>query len=406
MPTPPAMTRRQSIAALALLPALAAQSAARTTPVANADDAGAEQFGLDLYAELAKKPGNVVCSPLSVRTILALTAAGAGGATRGEMISALKLPGSVEASDATVSALMAQLNAPKGFALSVANALWVMRGFPLRPEFVTRAKTSYSAEARECDFVADPAGSRTTINRWVESKTNDKIKDLIPASAIDADTRLVLTNAAYFKADWQTPFPKPRTAPGPFTLPGGATKQVPLMHLSAELMAGDDPAESFQTVRLPYAGGQVSMVVLVPRKPDGLPALEAGLSAERFRARLAGLKSHRVELTLPKFRAEFEATLNGPLQSLGMRAAFTPSADFSKLTSADKLMISLVVHKAFIEVDEAGTEAAAATGVVMTRASARLPAPPLTVTADRSFLYAIRHEPTGRVLFWGRYCGE
>ena len=405
MPTPTAMTRRQSLAALALLPALAAQSAARTTPVSNADDAGAEQFGLDLYAELAKKPGNVVCSPLSVRTILALAAAGAGGATRGEMISALKLPGTVEASDAAVSALMAQLNAPKGFALSVANALWVMRGFPLLPEFITRAKTSYSAEARECDFVADPAGSRTTINRWVESKTNDKIKDLIPAGAVTPDTRLVLTNAVYFKADWQTPFPKQRTTPGPFALADGSTKRVPLMHLSAELRAGDDPADDFQAVRLPYAGGQVSMVLLVPRKPDGLPAVESRLSADRFRATLAGLKPHRVELTLPKFKAEFEATLNAPLQSLGMKAAFTPSADFSKLTSADKLMISLVVHKAFIEVDEAGTEAAAATGAVMRTTSARLPAPPLTITADRPFVYALYHEPAGRVLFWGRQSG-
>lgn len=406
MPTPIAMTRRQSIAALALLPALAAPSAARTTPVANADDAGAEQFGLDLYAELAKKPGSVVCSPLSVRTILALVAAGAGGATRAEMISALKLPGSVEASDAAVSALMAQLNAPKGFALSVANALWAARGFPLLPEFVARARTSYTAEAKECDFAGDPAGSRTTINRWVESKTAGKIKDLIPASALTADTRLVLTNAVYFKADWQTPFPKPRTAPGPFTLAGGATKQVPLMHLGAELSANDDAANDFQAVRLPYAGGQVSMVLLVPRKPGGLPGVESRLNAKHFAATLAGLRPRRVELTLPKFKAEFEATLNGPLQSLGMKAAFTPSADFSKLTSAEKLLMSLVVHKAFIEVDEVGTEAAAATGAVMRPTSMPMPAPPLVVTADRPFLYALYHEPAGRVLFWGRHSGE
>ena len=398
------MTRRQSLAALALLPALAARL--RAAPVNPTDaDAGAEQFGLDLFAKLGRPGESVICSPFSVRTILALAAAGADGATRGEMVSALKLPGTPEEADAALKALMAQLDAPQGYSLRVANALWVMRGFPLLPEFVTRAKTRYSAEARECDFGGDPAGSRTTINRWVESQTNDKIKDLIPDGALTPDTRLVLTNAVYFKADWVTPFPKGRTAPGPFTRADGSTRLVPLMHLGAELSARDDPAEDFQAVRLPYKGGQASMILLVPRKPGGLAALEASLSADRFAATLAGLKPYQVELTLPKFRAEFEATLNEPLQALGMKSAFTRAADFSKLTSAAELAISLVVHKAFIEVNETGTEAAAATGAVMTRTSAPVPRPPLAIRADRPFAYALLHEPTGRVLFWGRQGG-
>ena len=179
------------------------------------------------------------------------------------------------------------------------------------------------------------------------------------------------------------------------------------MQLSAELDASDDPAEAFQAVRLPY-WGDASMVLLVPRRPDGLAAVESGLSAERFAHILAGLTPHRVELTAPKFRTEFAADLGPSLQSLGLRLAFTPGANFSNLTdAAGELFLSLAVHKAFIAVDEVGTEAAAATGVSAAGGLfVRPPAPPLTVTADRPFLYAIRHEPTGRVLFWGRYCGE
>ena len=370
-------------------------------PAATDVDAGAEAFGLDLYAQLAKAGGNLVCSPLSVRLVLALAASGAGGDTRAELRSALRLPADAGA----VGGLATDLNAAGDCLLAVTSAVWAERGFPLSTEFVRRARAGYFTEARACDFAADPAGSRATINRWVESATGGRIRDLVPAGAIDAETRLVLTNAVYFRAEWVHEFPESRTKPGPFTLAGGATERVPLMHLGAELRASDDPAEPFRAVRLPYRGG-TSMLLLVPRAPDGLPLVEARLSAGHFAATVTGLTTYRVELTLPRFGAEFAADLAGPLRALGINRAFDPaSADFSGVTPhPDGLFVSHVAHKAFIRVDERGTEAAAATGGGMGGGRGRLPppAPPLTIIADRPFVYAICHDGTGRALFWGR----
>jgi len=251
---------------------------------------------------------------------------------------------------------------------------------------------------RTVDFTADPDGVRRTINDWVAQQTADKIKDLIPSEAINPLTRMVLANAIYFNASWFHPFEKSLTTDEDFILPDQNVIQVPMMHETESMgyMQGD----GYQAVDLAYVGGDLSVLIIVPDQ-DQFGVVETGLSTDFINTVIASLQYGRVNLGLPKFKFESSFSLSEALTGMGMTDAFDlNSADFSGMDGARDLYISAVIHKAYVAVDEAGTEAAAATAVIM--AIFAMPAEPITLTIDRPFIFAIRDIPTGSILFMGR----
>ena len=249
------------------------------------------------------------------------------------------------------------------------------------------------------DFAQAEAASRT-INQWVESQTNGKIKDLIPPGSLNALTRLVLTNAVYFKGDWVQPFQKRNTQEEDFTVSAQEKVKVPLMHQQTKM--GYVGEKTFQVLELPYAGRELSMVVLLPKKADGLPQLEKAITVDKLSSLMSKLNVREVNAYLPKFKLETSFGLNPTLEAMGMKRAFSREADFSGISSAEALYISAVLHKAYVDVNEEGTEAAAATGVLMKGHAARRPQPVPVFRADHPFLFLIRDTREGSVLFMGR----
>jgi serpin B len=395
-----------SSAALAATPLLARLFAEEKKPATdNPIPAANTSFGCDLYAKLRAEKGNVFFSPFSIESALAMTAHGAKGKTLTEMQKTLHLPAETEKTSDGFKTLLATLNGEgkkdRGYELSVANALWGMKGYPWRQEFLKASKAAFGAGLEEVNFADEPT-ARKTINDWVEANTNKKIKDLIPSGVLDADTRMVLTNAVYFKGQWEVEFDKKLTKDGPFTQADGTKKDVPLMHRTGELRyaEGDD----WQAVDLGYKGKETAMTVLLPKTADGLADLEKTLSPDLLAGIFKGVARPKVILTLPRFKAETKFSLREPLEGLGMKDAFTGKADLTGMhTSPEKLFISHVLHKAFVEVNEEGTEAAAATAVVVSKASAAIDDRPKVFKADRPFLFVIRHTPTNTVLFAGRF---
>jgi serpin B len=287
----------------------------------------------------------------------------------------------------------------RGFSLSTANALWAQKGYPWRPEYKKLVASSYAAGLFDVDFISAAEAARGTINTWVEKETKEKIKDLLPRGVVTQNTRLVLTNAIYFKGDWLHKFEVKDTKELSFTLADGKKIDSPLMHRVGDYSYAENDA--FQVLDLPYAGRRISMTVILPRKADGLAAVEKELTGEKFAMVLKSLRSQKVHVHLPKFKVEKSFELNEPLKALGMKAAFN-AADFSGMhTGGESLKISAVIHKAFVEVNEEGTEAAAATGVVISLASA-VPPKAHYFKADHPFLFVIRDNKTGSVLFLGR----
>jgi serpin B len=408
----PTHSRRQFLAASAAFaasPFVSRLFAREKPPMAtNPVPAANLAFGCDLYAQLRADSGNLFFSPFSIESALAMTACGAKGNTLAEMRKVLHLPSDTGATNTGFKTLLTALNGDgksagqRGYELSVANALWGMQGYPWRKEFLDVTTASYGAGLVEVNFANEPA-ARTTINTWVEDHTNKKIKDLIPPGLLDGLTRMVLTNAVYFKGKWEKEFTKSATKDGPFTLADGSKQDVPLMNRTDRMRYAE--TDDLQAVELAYKGGETAMTVLLPKKPDGLAALEKKLSADVFDGVMKGLQAERVVLTLPRFKAETKYTLNDPLIALGMKDAFNERrADFTAMhSSPETLYIQKVLHKAFVEVNEEGTEAAAATGVVMVARAAPVPERPKVFRADRPFLFLIRHVPTNTVLFLGRF---
>jgi serpin B len=368
---------------------------------------GNNRFALDLYAKLREGKGNVFFSPYSVHTALAMTATGAKAATRDQMVKVLHLPadGQKAGVPGDLGRFYAQPRAD--YQLSVANALWGQTGFPWRPAFLDLQRTRFGAGFKEADFLADPEAERTRINGWAQEQTRDRIKDLLRKGLITKQHRLVLANAVYFKGAWKDPFDPKLTLPRDFTQTDGTKSQVPTMRREGkfQMYVEARPDRRFepelQVAELPYKGGELSMVVLLPGKHDGLPPLEAKLTLDA----LAGWLTKAKEVTdadifLPKFRIEADAmTLNEPLQKLGLVAAFDPAAaDFTGLhTGGEQLFLDVVVQKAFVDVNEEGTEAAAATAVGAREESARL-----GFQATHPFLFLIRDTRHGTILFMGR----
>jgi serpin B len=369
-------------------------------------------FGVDLYSRLAAaNKENIFCSPYSIRTILTMTFAGAGGNTAAQMASVLHLDSVPPAQlHAAFSALSKTLNAKDtNYDLTIANALWGQRGYGFREDFQNLLQKSYGASLHEMDFVDAAEPARVTINQWVQQQTHEKIKDLLSPGTLNEATCLVLTDAIYFKGAWDEPFRKEQTRQEAFHLDSNQDVQTSMMHhgTSSLKYLGTD---RFQAVELPYKGGELSMVLIVPRTVDGLAAVEKEFTSESIAQRPAKLENQRVVLTMPKFTMTRALDLNVVLKGMGMVDAFDRhAADFSGMVTEKEMearppFISQVVHKAFVDVDEEGTEAAAATAVAVATATAmRGPSPPpMIVTADRPFLFLIRHRDSGVILFLGR----
>ncbi len=365
-----------------------------------------DAFAFALFDALRGQPGNLFFSPYSISSALAMTYAGARGDTETQMADTLRftLPQARlhPAFDALDLALASHTQVSGTFQLTVANSLWGQQGHPFLQGFLTLLRQYYGAGFRLLDFQDAPDPSRRTINAWVADNTQGKITDLIPSGAIDSSTRLVLANALYFKAKWMEPFDRNATSNQVFHLLDDSQVTVPMMEQVTHLSYAE--ATSYQVVDLPYSGGQVSMVILLPRAGQ-LDALEKSLTTGEITPTLQSLGEAKVHLTLPKFKYGSSFSLGETLQGLGMPDAFSPSAaDFSGMDGQQHgLFISDVIHKALVAVDEDGTEAAAATSVAMAGAVAAAPIEKIVqFKADHPFIYLIRDDQTGTILFLGR----
>lgn len=406
-----ALARRQ-ILLLALLPVVGACTAEVPPRIYEAaeidvtDDVRnaalhSNQFAFDLYGRLRQADGNLFFSPSSVSTALAMTYAGAGGETKEQMARVLHLDANDERVHQGFGELARMLNSNgERYQLRMANRLWGLEGYPFRPEFLKVTREHYGAELAQVAFNKPDKAART-INDWIARQTEGKIGPLISPSAIGPLTRLVLTNALYFKAAWQDEFWKGATEEAPFHVAEDEEGKAPMMRQLEQFSYVE--TDDAQILELPYAGGDLSMVVLLPTQTDGLAKLEQTATAQRLDEWIAKFEPRRVEVFLPKFKITWQSSLVDPLKSLGMASAFSQDdADFSGMTSFEDLKLYEVIHAALVDVDEEGTEAAAAT-VVMADA-AELPGEdqPVIFRADHPFVFLIRDRRTGAVLFLGR----
>jgi serpin B len=368
------------------------------------------QFAFDLYTRLAKDPGysgeNLFFSPFSISSALAITYEGARGETADEIREVFYFPSDSAMMRGGYQAIIAGINNGSSvYQFRTANALWAEQTYPFLPEYITVADQMYGAKATNLDFITKPDDSRVTINQWVEDQTNDKIKDLIPAGSIDSLTRLVITNAVYFKGTWEKQFNETDTSVEDFRTGKGTTIRVPMMQRTDKNATyGYTETANLQVLRMPYesdTGKHLSMVILLPRDED-LAALEQSLSAERIAELQENLTTRRVKVYFPKFTMETKYLLPKTLSAMGMPTAFTSNADLSGMDGTRNLYIGDVIHQAFVDVNEEGTEAAAATAVIIQRAMAT-EGPPIPVfRADHPFLFLIQDDETGLILFMGR----
>lgn len=362
---------------------------------------GNADFGVDLLAAVADASGtNTAVSPLSVAACLGMVRAGAIDETAAEMDDTLRFPDDVHAAlGALAYDLEDAAQADEALELAIANAVWMQANFAVEDTYLETLKENYGAEATDLDFVADPEGSRETINDWTADATNDLIEELFPEGAFTGDTRLVLTNAVYLLADWITAFDPDDTTDVDFTNLDGSTTATPMMQQTEEFRAfgGDD--RDHVVVELPYVGGDLTMVCILPPEDDFVGFVERIDGAwllETF-DELEVTVEREINLSLPRFTFDTEATLSEHLTDLGMPRAFDPNrAQFDAISSA-QLFLNEVYHDTYVAVDEEGTEAAAATGSEM-----RLVSAPAGITFDRPFLFAIRHRDTNAVLFFGQ----
>jgi serpin B len=364
--------------------------------------AGNSEFAFDLYQALRQEQdGNLFYSPYSISLALAMTYAGAQGETAAQMAETLHytLPQAQlhAAFNELDVALTSGADQEDGFQINVANAIWGQEGYEFLSAFLDTLAENYGAGLRTVDFVEETEATRRTINDWVSEQTEEKIPNLIPQGTLNALTRLVLTNAIYFNAKWVAPFEKDRTHDEPFNLLDGSTVSVPMMTQTESLHYA--AGQGYQAVALPYLGSDMAMLFVLPDE-DSFAKIEAALSAQFLADVVQRLESQRVRITVPKFTFESSFRLTETLARMGMPDAFV-NADFSGMTGAPDLFISDVLHKAFVAVDEEGTEAAAATAVIM-QLSAAIGDQPVQMKLDRPFFFVIRDNATGTVLFAGR----
>lgn len=370
-----------------------------------ADNAG---FALDAYHKIAAEKANLVFSPASVSIALSMAYAGAAGITASEMAAALhfSLPAerlfpAFNSLDLNLASRGQGKKATDGgpMQVKIVNAAWAERTYQFRSEFLDTLASNFGAGINLLDFVKNWEPARITINDWVSDQTNDRIKDLLPEGSLDTMTRLVLTNAVYLNAAWKDPFDPTDTRDGTFTLLAGSPMTTKFMgaHVTAPAVKGD----GFSAVALPYDDERLSMLLLVP-DAGTFGTFESSLDASKLGSIVAASQVQPVSLRMPRFRTETSQEFVAILESLGVHAAFQPgNADFSGMDGSRELYISEVVHKAFIDVGEKGTEAAAATAVVTKGLGIDAPTD-ISIVADRPFIYVLRDQPTGAILFMGR----
>jgi serpin B len=367
------------------------------------------EFALALYAQLLERDRNLFFSPFSIRAALAMAYAGARGETAIQMAKALRFTTSIERLHALFAEMIWMVNGAGngGYELAVANSLWRQDGAPLLVEFVDLITRNYRGEMHAVDFRRDTEHARATINEWVEKKTNRRIHDLISQGVLDGDTRLVAVNSVHFKGRWVLQFEVAATHEEPFYVEDGGEVRARMMRQCQQ--ARYVQADGFQAVELDYHGGHLSLLVLLPDRKDGLGDLENRLSPRAFHDVVATMTVREVKVILPRFTMTSSSDISAELGALGMPLAFDGDrADFSGMNGhapphEDAISISAVCHQAFIEMNEQGTEAAAATGLLMvTGPGLEQPPPVPTFRADHPFLFAIRDRRSAAVLFLGR----
>ncbi|XP_056155015.1 leukocyte elastase inhibitor-like isoform X2 [Lampris incognitus] len=388
-------------------PETSAYTMASSTPLSEANTT----FSLDLLKKLTeeKKTGNVFYSPLSISSALAMVMLGARGNTATQMSESLQLQKAEGDVHVGFAKLMSELNRPgTPYSLSLANRLYGEQSYQFVEEFLGETRKHYNAELVPVDFRTNSERARVDINTWVEKQTQDKIKNLLKKGIVDEMTRLVLVNAIYFKGNWDKQFKADLTSDSTFRLNKNETKTVKMMYQKGKFPLTFIPEVNCQILEMPYTGKDLSMVIILPNDMEdnttGLEKIESKLTYESFVdwTRPDMMDKIEVKVGLPRFKMEETYDMNAILTSMGMRDAFDQRcSDFSGMSTANDLVLSTVVHKAFVEVNEEGTEAAAATAAVMMTRSSRMPA---AFIADHPFLFFIRHNSSSSILFAGRYC--
>jgi serine protease inhibitor len=363
---------------------------------------GNTAFALQLYGKLQSQDGNLAFSPYSISSALAMTCAGARGETARQMEQVLHF----DQSHADLSPLVGQLNkavkAAKGHnELDIANSIWPQKKYPFQEDFLKLLKQDYGTTVTPLDYVHNAEQARVTINRWVDGQTRHKINEIIGPGVLDDLTRMVLVNAIYFKGKWATPFPKDATSSDRFYPRSDTHIRVPFMHVSDTFRYGEN--DQLQLISLPYKGDKLEMLILLPRDRDGIGQLENDLNTTNLSWWMSNMRVEQVDVALPKFKITSEFGLADTLRAMGIEDAFNPThADFSGMDGRRHwLYISAVLHKAYVDVYEKGTEAAAATGVMM-EAAGIPPAPNKQFRADHPFIFMIRDSTTRSILFLGR----
>lgn len=361
-------------------------------------------FGIDLFKAVATPSKNVALSPASLGTALTMTFAGARGTTATEMQKTLHLQGSAEEVSKRSGQLASELtDGSRQATLKIANRLFGEKTYDLEKPFLESTKAAFKAGLAPMDFKSHGEDARREINGWVEQQTEKRIRDLLPSGSVDPDTRLVLVNAMYFTAPWDHPFTEGLTDDAPFHLTPSKSKKVKMMHEIADLQAME--GDGVKMVEMRYRGDALSMFVVLPDEKSSLEAVEKSLTAEKLQGWIDAVKGRSVKISLPRFTIDPAESfaLKEPLEKLGMKSAFTDKADFTGIakpkSKAEELKLAQVFHKAFVRVDEKGTEAAAASAVdVAAKGAAPIP---LEISFDRPFLFFVRDNASGLVLFMG-----
>jgi len=365
------------------------------------------RFALGLYDQLRKQEGNLFCSPFSLSAALGMTYAGARGQTAREMSKVLKY--SLDDADVhpAFAGLIKEINdsgddKTPGYKVIAANALWGQKNYGFLPAYIQLTRDNYGSGLQEVDFKNAPGDARKTINAWVEKETDNTIKDLVPDALLTANTRLVLTNATYFKGNWAKQFKKVKTTDGVFHVDSNKDVKASFMHQTDKFGYYKDP--TFQMLEMGYVGDDLSMVILLPREIDGMPVLEKSLNTDSLLDWFTRMRTVEVQVNIPKFKLIREFRLKKELTALGLGRAFGSEADFSGMNGGkEPLSIDDVVHKAFVDVNEQGTEAAAASGVAVGTKGGDQVAPKVPIfEANHPFLFMIRDNRSDSILFLGR----
>ncbi len=362
------------------------------------------KLAVDLYRQLASEEGNLFFSPASISTALAMTWVGAAGETAEETGTVLHLDTDQGKVLADYSQLLKGLaGSDSTYTLNVANRLWGQKDYSFNSSYTSSIQNYFGGGFEAVDFKNKPDVERQAINQWVADQTENKIQNLLPNGTVKTDTRLVLTNAVYFMGNWVFQFPEKLTRDSDFHTANGTTVQTPTMRLEKSLPYFTD--DSLAMVALPYKGDDLEFLVILPHELDGLSKIETDLGAASLQSNIEAMKTRKMDVRLPRLNLAQSFNMNSILQQLGMKEAFSPSgADFSGMSDKGGLFISSVVHKSFLQLDEKGTEAAAATGVSIAVTS--MPSPsdlPTKFVADHPFLFLIRQKDTGVILFMGRF---